>query len=113
RLRRAGNAAQEGSPMNGMAQHPAGFGRLQGWALAVGALCLGGATAAAYLHAGLREAYFRAYLFSWIFCLGLSLGSLMWMMMHHLMRANWSRAVLRPAEAASLNLGLLAVLFIP
>jgi hypothetical protein len=99
--------------MNGVGEQSAPFGSLRWVALVVGIACLGGATAALFQQPDLHEAYFRAYLFSWLFCLGLSLGSLMWVMMHHLMRANWSRAIQRLAEAASLNLGLVAVLFIP
>ena len=30
------------------------------------------------------DAFYRAYLFAWIFFMGITLGSLAWVMMHHL-----------------------------
>lgn len=59
------------------------------------------------------QAFYRAYLFAWLFYLGITLGSMAWVMIHHLVGGGWGRAVQRIAESASLNLPLLLLLFIP
>ena len=59
------------------------------------------------------QAFYRAYLFAWLFYLGITLGSMAWVMIHHLVGGGWGRAIQRIAEAASLNLPLLLLLFIP
>lgn len=59
------------------------------------------------------EAFFRAYLFAYLLFLGITLGSMAWVMIHHLVGGGWGRAVQRIAEAAALNLPLMFVLFIP
>jgi hypothetical protein len=58
-------------------------------------------------------AFFRSYLFAYLFFLGLTLGSMAWVMMHHLVGGGWGRAIQRIAEAAALNIVLMFVLFIP
>src|SRR5438270_9506332 len=60
-----------------------------------------------------RDVFYRAYLIAYMFFLGITLGSLAWVMMHHLVGGGWGRAIQRIGEAASLNLVLMAVLFIP
>jgi hypothetical protein len=57
--------------------------------------------------------FFVAYLFGHFFFLGLSLGSLGLLMIHHLTAGDWGYAVRRFLESAVGNLPLLAVLFIP
>ena len=54
-----------------------------------------------------------AYLFAWLYFLGLSLGSLGALMMHHLTGGRWSVHVHRYFLAALAPLPLLAVLFAP
>src|SRR4051812_12584106 len=58
-------------------------------------------------------AFYRAYLWSFEFFLGISLGSLAWVMIHHLVGGGWGRALQRSAEAAAMNLPLMAILFVP
>ena len=57
--------------------------------------------------------FFVAYLFGEIFYLGLSLGSLALLMIHHLTGGYWGYAVRRFLEAAVGNLPLLALMFAP
>jgi hypothetical protein len=59
------------------------------------------------------QQFFRAYLHGWLLWLGVSLGSLAWLLMGNLLGGSWSMAIRRPAQAAALTLPLLAVLFIP
>src|SRR5215831_12507907 len=59
------------------------------------------------------EAFFRAYLPAFVFFLGITLGSMAWVMMHHLVGGGWGRAIQRIAEAASLNTPLMLLLFVP
>jgi hypothetical protein len=55
----------------------------------------------------------RAYLFAWLACVGIALGALSLIMLHCLTGGRWGWALRRPAEAATLTLPLLLVLFIP
>ncbi len=57
--------------------------------------------------------FFVGYLFADFFFIGLSLGSLSLLMIHHLTGGYWGYAVRRFLEAAVQNLPLLAVLFVP
>lgn len=57
--------------------------------------------------------FFMAYLFGHEFFLGLSLGALGLLMIHHLTSGYWGYSVRRFLEAAVGNLPLLAVLFVP
>jgi hypothetical protein len=57
--------------------------------------------------------FYRSYLFSYIFYLGIALGSLAILMIHHLAGGNWGYIIRRFLEAASRTLPLIAVLFFP
>lgn len=57
--------------------------------------------------------FFVAYLAGHVFFLGLSLGSLALLMIHHLTAGDWGYAVRRFLESAVGNLPLLALLFVP
>jgi hypothetical protein len=57
--------------------------------------------------------FFVAYLFGEVFFIGLSLGSLCLLMIHHLTNGYWGYGVRRFLEAAVGNLPLLALLFVP
>src|SRR5438067_10212558 len=57
--------------------------------------------------------FYRAYWFAWLFCLGLSLGSLAIVMLSHLVAGEWAWIVRRFGEAAANNLVVVAILFIP
>jgi hypothetical protein len=60
-----------------------------------------------------REHFFRAYLIGYLFWLGVSLGSLALMMVHHQSGGAWGMVIRRIFEAASRTLPALFVLFLP
>ena len=57
--------------------------------------------------------FYKAYLFAWLFFLGISLGAMMAVMIHHLTGGEWGYFVRRFGEAAANVLPLLFVLFLP
>jgi hypothetical protein len=59
-----------------------------------------------------KQFYF-SYLVGWAFCVALALGSLFFVMIHHLTRSHWAVVVRRIAEVAAMSFPLLAVLSIP
>jgi hypothetical protein len=59
------------------------------------------------------EKFYHAYLFSYMWVLGMTLGSLGLLMLQHLTGGNWGIVIRRPLEAASRNIWLVAVMFIP
>ena len=67
---------------------PPGFLRFRGLALVVGFVGLA-ACAVGWLTS--PAAFYRAYLFGYLFFLGITLGSLAWVMMHHLVGGGWGR----------------------
>ncbi len=60
-----------------------------------------------------RAHFDRAYLFSFVFFLGLSLGSLALLMLHRQVAGAWGFLIRRPLESGAMTLPLMAVLFIP
>lgn len=60
-----------------------------------------------------KEQFFFSYLVAFMFCLSLSLGSLFFTMIQHLVGAQWSVVVRRIAENVMSNFVVLAVLFVP
>jgi hypothetical protein len=84
--------------------------RLQQRALIVGVIALvaGAAGAMADL-----DQFFRSWLIGFLFCLGLSMGSLALLMLQHLSGGQWGLIGRRVFEAASRNLPLVALMFIP
>ena len=59
------------------------------------------------------DQFFRSYLFSYLFYLGLTLGCLALLMMQYLTGGGWGVVIRRITEAASRTLPWLAALFIP
>ena len=57
--------------------------------------------------------FYRSYLWSYVFYLGVSLGSMAWLMLQYLTGGAWGVVIRRPAEAAARTLPLLVVLFVP
>ena len=57
--------------------------------------------------------FFISYLFGYLFWLGLALGCLGFLMVHHLTGGRWGFPVRRFYEAAIMTLPLMALLFIP
>jgi hypothetical protein len=60
-----------------------------------------------------RPAFYRAWLVGWIYWLGIALGCLAIMMLHHLTRGAWGLVARRVLEAAGRTLPVLALLFVP
>src|SRR5688572_29285689 len=60
-----------------------------------------------------RDHFFRAYLIAYLFWLGIPLGSLALMMVHHQSGGAWGLVIRRIFEASSRTLPALAILFIP
>ncbi|MEZ4271153.1 MAG: hypothetical protein R3C68_06895 [Myxococcota bacterium] len=58
-------------------------------------------------------AFFSAYLMAYLFCVGLSVGSLMLLMLHHLVAGRWGFTIQRALEGAVSTLPLMALLFVP
>lgn len=57
--------------------------------------------------------FFRSYLVAYLFFIGLALGSMAYLMIHHLTGGAWGAMSRRVLEAATRTLPLLAILFIP
>ena len=57
--------------------------------------------------------FYRSYLWSYIFILGLSLGPMAWLMLQYVTGGAWGVVIRRPAEAAMRTLPLVAVMFLP
>jgi len=89
---------------------PESVGRVQQGALIAGVigviLCAVGAFKS-------PDSFFRSYLFSFLFILGLSLGSLGLLMLQHLTGGHWGIIIRRPLESATRSLWLVFVLFLP
>lgn len=64
---------------------------------------------------GHQEAWswYHPFLVNATFFLTISLGALFFVIIHHLTRAGWSTSLRRLAEGTSLNIGLMALIFIP
>ena len=60
-----------------------------------------------------RTLFYHAYLVAFVFYLTITLGSLFFVLLHHLARAGWSVTLRRLAEALGGNVALMAVLFVP
>ena len=59
------------------------------------------------------QQFFRSYLVGFMFCLGVSLGSLAITMIHHLTSGGWGMVSRRPLEAAARTLPLVTLYFVP
>src|SRR5262245_21709871 len=60
-----------------------------------------------------RDQFFRAWLIAYMLWLGVTLGSMALMMIHHLSGGAWGMVVRRVWEASSKTLPLMSLLFIP
>lgn len=60
-----------------------------------------------------RDAFYRSYLVAWLFWLGVTLGAMGIVMLHHLLGGKWGVMVRRLGEHAAMTLPLLIVLFLP
>ena len=80
-------------------------------ALAVGVIATA-ATLAGMFVAGPTE-FYRSWLWSYIYVLGLALGPFAWLMLQYTTGGAWGVVIRRPAEAASRTIWLVILLFIP
>src|SRR6185295_4378008 len=84
--------------------------RYQWLALALGIAALCGCVAGAFFN--MRQ-FFISYLFGYLFWLGLALGCLGVVMIHHLTGGRWGFVVRRFLESGFRTLPLMALLFVP
>jgi hypothetical protein len=89
---------------------PASVSRIQTAGLAVGGVAL---LAAIFGAVSSPEKFYHAYLFSYMLVLGLTLGSLGLLMLQHLTGGQWGIIIRRPLEAASRNIWLVLLMFVP
>lgn len=96
--------------MNPVAPAPPQLDRLQRQSLAVGVvgllLCMVGGWPN-------PEQFFRSYLLAYVFWVGISLGSLGVVMLHHLTGGGWGFVIRRLLESGTRTLPLMALLFVP
>jgi hypothetical protein len=57
--------------------------------------------------------FYRSYLWPYLFVVGLSAGSLAWLMLQYLTGGAWGVVIRRPCEAAARTLPLVALMFLP
>jgi hypothetical protein len=91
-------------------QAPASVSRVQSGGLAVGGIGLVLAVIGAVTS---PEKFYHSYLFSYMLVLGLTLGSLGLLMLQHVTGGRWGIIIRRPLEAASRNIWLVLLMFIP
>jgi len=91
-------------------QAPAGVNRVQSLGLIVGGAALVLSLVGAFMS---PDKFYEAYLFSYMLVVGLTLGSLGLLMLQHLTGGRWGVILRRPLEAASRNVPLILVLFVP
>jgi hypothetical protein len=92
---------------------PESIGRLQRGALAIGAIGVILCGVCLFFFKYKSEDFYRSYLIAFMLVLGLSLGSLGLLMLHHLTSGHWGIVIRRPLEAATRTLYLVLVFFLP
>jgi len=88
----------------------AAIDRIRRPALVAGVVALAACAAGAVATPG---AFFRGYLFAYVFFTGLSLGCLAVVMLHHLTGGAWGIPIRRILESGTRTLPLIAILFLP
>jgi len=91
-------------------QAPASVNRVQSLGLLVGGIAL---VLAIFGAVSSSEKFYHAYLFSYMWVLGLTLGSLGLLMLQHLTGGIWGIVIRRPLEAASRTIWLVLLMFVP
>ena len=86
--------------------------RYRGRALLVGVAALVVGVVLAFLMGGVVQV-FRAWLTGFVFCAGLAVGSLAWLMLGHMSGGAWAITSRRLFEAAARTVPLVALMFIP
>jgi hypothetical protein len=90
--------------------HELEIGTLQKRALGVG---VAGALLLVVGFSTNRDQFFRSYLIGYLFWLGVPLGSLALLMLHHLTGGAWGFVIRRLCEASARTFWVMAVLFLP
>ena len=57
--------------------------------------------------------FYRSYLWSYVFYVGVTVGSLAWLMLQYVTGGAWGVVIRRPCEAAARTLPLIALMFLP
>src|ERR1700747_1897627 len=91
---------------------PQAVNAIQQRSLGVG-LLFGVASLIVALMPATREQFFHSYLLGFMLWLGISLGSMAFLMIQHLTGGKWGMVIRRQLEAAMNTLPLMAALFIP
>lgn len=86
------------------------FDRIQNRSLIVGALGLVLCLVGLFFN---PDQFFQSYLFAYLFWLGMGLGCLAIVMVHHLTSGAWGVVMRRLLESGAMTLPLMALLFIP
>ena len=89
---------------------PDSVGRVQTAGLAIGGVAL---VATIFAAVSSPKDFYLSYLFSFLLVLGLTLGSLGLLMLQHLTGGHWGIIIRRPLEAASRNIWLVLLMFVP
>lgn len=89
---------------------PASVNRAQTFGWGIGGVALVLALIGAVIS---PDKFYHAYLVSYLLVLGLTLGSLALLMLQHLTGGIWGVVIRRPLEAASRNIWLMLLMFIP
>lgn len=59
------------------------------------------------------EQFLQCYLFAYVLWVGVTLGCMALMMLHHMVKSRWGLPIIRAAEAGAGNLWLMALLLVP
>jgi hypothetical protein len=89
---------------------PESISRVQRGGWLVGGVALVAAILGAFTS---PDNFYQSYLFSYLLVLGLTLGSLGLLMLQHLTGGNWGIIIRRPLEAATQNIWLVSLMFVP
>src|SRR4051795_4901298 len=96
--------------MTDFESHPAPLRRLHLGAIVVGVVCAIFAIIGAMTN---RPQFINSYLFAYQFILGIALGSMALVMLHHMTGGDWGYCIRRVTEASAMTLPFPTLLFIP
>src|SRR5690606_10005606 len=91
-------------------QVPPQIDALQRMSLGVGGVALLATAIGFVINA---DQFYRSYLLAYVFVLGIPLGSLALLMVHHLTGGGWGLVIRRTFEASARTIPVMAVLFLP
>lgn len=97
--------------MSTAAENPSKIDRMMRVALVIGLVATAFAVAGLFLSG--PAPFFQAYLFSFLFWLGISLGCLAILLLHFTVSSRWGVTIRRITEAGASSIWLLAGLFVP